>query len=125
VGNCYPAIPLSKSVVVGISPGVLPSETSWRKSYTRAKIISLVPLDDEELIKKLGELEDKQWANRASAEVRNHMKEYEYQIIYKTEEEGFFSAISEFSSAGYVILPGTTLFKREIFVAIMRRDKVK
>lgn len=82
-------------------------------------------MDDKELIKKLGELEDKQWANRASAEVGNQIKEYEYQIILKAEEESFFSAIKELSSTGYAILPGTTLFKREIFAVIMRRDKAK
>jgi len=82
-------------------------------------------LDDQELIKELGELEDKQWANRALAVVRSQMKECEYQIIFRTEEEGFFSAISEFSSTGYDILPGTTMFKREIFIVIMRRDKTK
>jgi uncharacterized membrane protein len=82
-------------------------------------------MDDQELVKKLEELENKQWANRALAEIRNQTKEYEYQIVFKTEEEGFFGAIKEFSSAGYVILPDTTLFQSEVFIVLMRRDKAK
>jgi len=82
-------------------------------------------MDDQELVKKLEELEDRQWADRALAEIRNQSKGYEYQIIFKTEEDGFFNAIKQFSSAGYVILPGTTLFKSEVFLVLMRRDKAK
>jgi hypothetical protein len=82
-------------------------------------------MDDQELFKKLEELENKQWTNRALAEVRSQAGDYEYQIILKSEEEGFFSAIKEFSSMGYFILPGTTLFQGELFVVIMRRDKAK
>ena len=82
-------------------------------------------MDDQELVKKLEALENKQWANTALAEIRSQTKEYEYQIIFKTEEEGFFSAIKEFSSAGYAILPGTTLFQSEVFIVLMRRDKAK
>jgi hypothetical protein len=82
-------------------------------------------MDDQELLKKLGDLENKQWANRAQAEIRSQTKGYEYQIVLKTEEEGFFSAIEEFSSMGYDVLAGTTLFQSELFVVIMRRDKPK
>jgi hypothetical protein len=82
-------------------------------------------MDDQELVKKLEELENKQWANRALAEIRGQSKEYEYQIILKKEEESFFSAIREFSSAGYAILPGTTLFQSEVYIVLMRRDKSK
>ena len=63
--------------------------------------------------------------NKVLAEIRSQMKEYEYQIVFKTEEEGFFGAIKEFSSAGYVILPGTTLLQSEVFIVLMRRDKAK
>ena len=97
----------------------------WRKYYTYDMIGYRAPMDDQELVKKLEELENKQWANRALAEIRGQTKAYEYQIIFKTEEEGFFSAIKEFSSAGYAILPGTTLFQSEVFIVLMRRDKVK
>jgi hypothetical protein len=82
-------------------------------------------MDDQELVKKLEELENKQWAKMALAEIRSQTKEYEYQIILKKEEEGFFSAIKEFSSTGYVILQGTTLFQSEVFIVLMRRDKAK
>lgn len=82
-------------------------------------------MDDQELVKKLEQLENKQWANRALAEIRGQSKEYEYQIILKKEEESFFNAIKEFSSAGYTILPGTTLFQSEVFIVLMRRDKSK
>ena len=74
-------------------------------------------MDDHELVKKLEELENKQWANKALAEIRSQTKEYEYQIIFKAEEEGFLSAIKEFSSAGYAIIPDTTLFQSEVFIA--------
>jgi hypothetical protein len=82
-------------------------------------------MDDQELVKKLEQLENKQWANRVTAEIRSQMKEYEYQIVFKTEEAGFFNAIKEFSSAGYVILPGTTLLQTDVFIVLMRRDKAK
>jgi hypothetical protein len=82
-------------------------------------------MEDQELVKKLEELENKQWANRALAEIRSQKSEYEYQIIFKTEQEGFFSAIKEFSSAGYVIIPGTTLFQSDVFLLLMRRDKAR
>jgi len=82
-------------------------------------------MDDQELVKKLEELENKEWANRALAEIRTQTKEFEYQIIFKTEEEGFFGAIKEFSSAGYSILPGTTLFQDEVFIVLMRRVRAK
>jgi hypothetical protein len=82
-------------------------------------------MDDQELVKKLEKLENKQWVNRALAEIRSQTGNYEYQIILKNEEEGFFSAIQEFSSMGYFILPGTTLYQGEVFVVMMRRDKPK
>jgi hypothetical protein len=82
-------------------------------------------MDDQELAKKLEELENKQWADRALAEIRSQTKEYEYQVIFKTEEEDFLGAIKEFSSAGYVILPDTTLLQSEAFIVLMRRDKTK
>jgi hypothetical protein len=82
-------------------------------------------MDDQELVKKLEELENKQWANKVLTEIRSQMKEYEYQIVFKTDEESFFGAIREFSSSGYVILPGTTLFQTSVFIVLMRRDKVK
>jgi hypothetical protein len=82
-------------------------------------------MDDQELVKKLEEVEDRQWADRALSEIRNQSKGYEYQIIFKTQEDGFFNAIREFSSAGYTILPGTTLFRGEVFLVLMRRDKAK
>jgi hypothetical protein len=82
-------------------------------------------MDDQELVKKLEQLENKQWANRVTAEIRSQMKEYEYQIVFKTEEAGFFNAIKEFSSVGYVILPGTTLLQTDVFIVLMRRDKAK
>lgn len=82
-------------------------------------------MDDQELVKKLEELENKQWATRVMNEIRSQMKEYEYQIVFKNEEESFFSAIREFSSTGYVILPGTTLFQNNVFIVLMRRDKVR
>jgi hypothetical protein len=82
-------------------------------------------MDDQELVKKLEELENKQWANKVMTEIRSQMKEYEYQIVFKTDEESYFGAIREFSSSGYVILPGTTLFQTNVFIVLMRRDKVK
>jgi hypothetical protein len=82
-------------------------------------------MNDEELVKKLEELENKQWANKVLAEIRSQMKEYEYQIVFKAEEEGFFGTIREFSSAGYSILPGTTLFQTNVFLVLMRRDKAR
>jgi len=45
--------------------------------------------------------------------------------VFKTQEEEFFSAIREFSSAGYLILPGTTLFQGGTFIVLMRRDKAE
>jgi hypothetical protein len=83
----------------------------------------LAPMDDQEIIKRLMELENKQWVNGVLAEIRSQMSEYEYKIVFKTEEEGFFRAIKEFTSAGYFILPGTTLFQRGVFIVVMRRDK--
>jgi hypothetical protein len=82
-------------------------------------------MDDQELIKQLEDLEDKQWASKALAEVRTQMKDFEYQIVFKREEEEFLGAIKEFSTAGYLVLPGTTLFRSEIFIVLMRRDKAK
>jgi hypothetical protein len=82
-------------------------------------------MDDQELVKRLEELENKQWANKVLTEIRSQMKEYEYQIVFKTDEESYFGAIREFSSSGYVILPGTTLFQTNVFIVLMRRDKVK
>jgi len=82
-------------------------------------------MDDQELVKRLEELENKQWANKVMTEIRSQMKEYEYQIVFKTDEESYFGAIKEFSSSGYVILPGTTLFQTNVFIVLMRRDKVK
>lgn len=82
-------------------------------------------MDDQELVKRLEELENKQWANKVMTEIRSQMKEYEYQIVFKTDEESYFGAIREFSSSGYVILPGTTLFQTNVFIVLMRRDKVK
>jgi hypothetical protein len=80
-------------------------------------------MDDPELLKKLEDLENKQWASKALAEIRTQMKDFEYQIVFKTQEEEFFGAIREFSSAGYLILPGTTLFQSGTFIVLMRRDK--
>ena len=54
----------------------------WRKSYTRDEIVYVAPMIDEELVKKLEELENKQWADRVLAEIRSQMKEYEYQIVF-------------------------------------------
>jgi hypothetical protein len=82
-------------------------------------------MDDQELVKRLEELENKQWANKVLTEIRSQMKEYEYQIVFKTDEESYFGAIREFASSGYVILPGTTLFQTNVFIVLMRRDKVK
>ena len=82
-------------------------------------------MDDQELLKKLEDLENKHWASKALAEVRTQMKDFEYQIVFKTQEEEFFSAIKEFSSAGYLILPGTTLFQSGTFIVLMRRGKGK
>ena len=82
-------------------------------------------MDNPELVKKLEALENKQWADRALAEIRSQSKEYEYQIIFKTEEEDFLGAIKEFSSAGYVVLPDTTLLQSKVFIVLMRRDKSK
>ena len=77
------------------------------------------------MVKTLDELENKQWANKVMTEIRSQMKEYEYQIVFKNEEEGFFSAVKEFSSTGYTILPGTTLFQTDVFIVLMRRDKAR
>jgi len=85
----------------------------------------MLPMNDEELVKRLEEIENKQWAKKALAEIRSQTKEYEYQIVFKTEEESFFGAIREFASAGYYILPGTTLFQTEVFIVLMRRDKAR
>jgi hypothetical protein len=74
---------------------------------------------------KLAELENRQWADKALAEIRSQSSDYEYQIIFKTEEVGFVSAIAEFSSAGYTIIPDTTLFQNEAFIVLMKRNKVK
>lgn len=82
-------------------------------------------MDDQELVKKLEELKNEQWVSGVLAEVRSHTSEYEYKIIFKTEEEGFFSAIKEFSSEDYIIVPGTTLFQSEVFIVVMRRDRAK
>ena len=57
-------------------------------------------MQDQELLKKLAEMENKQWADKALSEIRSQTEDYEYQIIFKTEETGFVSAIAEFSSAG-------------------------
>jgi len=81
-------------------------------------------VNDQELVKKLEELENKQWADRALAEIRSQIKVYEYQIVFKTEEQGFFGAIEEFSAAGYAIIPSTTLFQTDVFLVLMRRDKI-
>jgi SOS-response transcriptional repressor LexA len=80
---------------------------------------------NQEQLKKLAELENKEWADRALAEIRSHTNDYEYQIIFKTEEAGFFSAIAELTAAGYSIIPNTTLFQNEAFVVLMKRDKAK
>jgi len=80
-------------------------------------------LEDQELLKKLAELENKQWADKALAQIRSQTDDYEYQIVFKTEETGFFSTIAEFMSAGYAIIPDTTLFQNEAFVVLMKRDK--
>jgi hypothetical protein len=85
----------------------------------------LAPMDNQELVKKLEELEDKRWADRALAEIRSQAKEYEYQIVFKTEEVDFLGAIKEFSSAGYTIMPDTTLLQSEVFIVLMRRDRAK
>lgn len=82
-------------------------------------------MENRELLKKLDELENKQWADKALAEIRSQTNDYEYQIIFKTEEAGFFSAIAEFTSVGYAIIPNTTLFQNEVFVVLMKRDKAK
>jgi hypothetical protein len=81
------------------------------------------PMDDQEIIKRLMELENRQWVNGVLAEIRSQMSEYEYKIVFETEEEGFFTAIKEFTSAGYFILQGTTLFQRGVFIVVMRRGK--
>ncbi|MDA4117988.1 MAG: hypothetical protein OK455_06555 [Thaumarchaeota archaeon] len=82
-------------------------------------------MENPELLKKLEALENKQWADRALAEIRSQGKDYEYQIVFKTEQKGFFSAIAEFSSTGYAVIPGTTLFQSEVFIVLMRKDKVR
>ncbi|MDA4115609.1 MAG: hypothetical protein OK442_03515 [Thaumarchaeota archaeon] len=82
-------------------------------------------MEDQELLKQLAELENKQWADKALAQIRSQTNDYEYQIIFKTEEAGFFSAIAEFTSTGYAIIPDTTLFQNEVFVVLMKRDKAK
>ena len=101
-----------------------PAELPRHKSYTEDERTSALPMDDQELIKKLEELENKQWADKALAEIRSQIKVYEYQVVFKTEEQGFFGAIEEFSSAGYMIIPSTTLFQSDVFLVLMRRDKV-
>ena len=98
---------------------------SSRKFYTYEEIEHLARMEDQELLKKLAELENKQWADKALAEIRSQTNGYEYQIIFKTEEAGFVSAIAEFSSAGYAIIPDTTLFQYEVYVVLMKRDKAK
>lgn len=85
----------------------------------------IASMNDEELVKKLEELENKQWASRVLGEIRSQMKEYEYQIVFKTEEQGYFDAIKEFSLAGYSVLPDTTLFQSDVFIVLMRRDKAR
>jgi hypothetical protein len=82
-------------------------------------------MDNQEMLKKLVALENKEWADKALAEIRSQTNDYEYQIVFKTEEKGFFSAIAEFSSTGYAVIPGTTLFQSEVFIVLMRKDKVK
>jgi hypothetical protein len=82
-------------------------------------------MENQELLKKLAELENKQWADKALAQIRNQANDYEYQIIFKTEEASFFSAIAELTSAGYAVIPNTTLFQEEVFVVLMKRDKTK
>jgi hypothetical protein len=82
-------------------------------------------LEDQELLKKLAELENKHWADKALAQIRSQKNDYEYQIIFKTEEAGFFNAIAEFMSAGYAIIPDTTLFQNDVFVVLMKRDKAR
>jgi hypothetical protein len=82
-------------------------------------------MEDQELVKKLAELENKQWADKALAQIRSQTEDYEYQIVFKTEEADFFSAIAEFTSTGYAIIPDTTLFQNEVFVVLMKRDKAK
>jgi hypothetical protein len=91
--------------------------------YLRRQIKRFAHMEDQELLKKLAELENKQWADKALAEIRNQKDDYEYQIVSKTEETGFVSAIAEFSSAGYTIIPDTTLLQNEIFIVLMKRDK--
>ena len=85
----------------------------------------LPEMQNQELPKKLAELENKQWADKALAQIRSQTNDYEYQIIFKTEEAGFFGAIAELTSAGYAIIPDTTLFQNEVFVVLMRREKAK
>ena len=82
-------------------------------------------MDDNNLLKKLEDLKDKQWASKVLAEVRTQMNDFEYQIVFKTKEDEFFGALRDFSSAGYEVLPGTTLFQNGTFIVLMRRDKAK
>jgi hypothetical protein len=82
-------------------------------------------MQDQELLKKLAEMENKQWADKALSEIRGQTEDNEYQIIFKTEETGFVSAIAEFSSAGYEIIPDTTLLQNEVYVVLMKRNKAK
>ncbi len=93
---------------------LMDTEHSRGSLILAAHTTRLAHMDDQELVKKLEELENKQWANKVMTEIRSQMKEYEYQIVFKNEEEGFFSAIKEFSSTGLRILPGTTLFFRPV-----------
>jgi hypothetical protein len=80
---------------------------------------------DQDLLKKLEALENKQWADRALAEIRSQKDDYEYQIVFKTLQDEFFGAIKEFSATGYSIIPGTTLFQSDVYIVLMRRDKAK
>ena len=82
-------------------------------------------LEDPDFLKKLADLENKQWASKALAEVRSQMKDYEYQVVFKTKEEDFLRAIRDLSSAGYNVLPSTTLLQNETYIVLMRRDKGK
>ena len=83
-------------------------------------------MEDQELLTKLGEIENKQWTNKVRAEVMGQEKqEYEYQIVFRTREEDFFDSVREFTSAGYFALPETSLFQKDRFIVLMRRVKGK
>jgi hypothetical protein len=82
-------------------------------------------MDDQELIKKLLELENEQWVNGALTEIRSQLTEYEYKIVFESEEEGFFGAIKESTLAGYTILPNTAHFQNKVFLVLMKREKAK